>query len=694
MAINAIRRNSIAQSMEEGELLRKICHNVVGIDLNPLAVIAARTNYLLALGPLLKHRGKEPLEIPVYLADSIMTPSRGGFDLFEQEKVRVWLSIGKVELPRRLATQKGVATLTHLLDQHLETENPTAPEKFLAAAKAKLLDCYDEDELKSKGLAAEKAWQQDASLICNLYGTLHQLHEKGRNGMWARIIKNAFAPVFLAPFDYVAGNPPWINWQNLPEGYRNETKDLWVQHGLFVHSGMDTILGKGKKDISTLMAYVAADSYLKDGGKLGFVITQAVFKTSGAGQGFRKFQTRRKVPLGVIWVDDFSEMQLFEGATNRTAVFIMNKGRPTKYPVQYAYWRKKEGGRKGGFDYDSTLEEVTGKTERLRFVAEPVSRDDPTSAWLSGGALALKAIKQLLGKSDYEAHEGVNRGGANAVYWFEILTDHKDGTVTARNITEGAKRKIDTVQVKLEKNLLYPLVRGRDTARWKIRPQAHLLFVQDVKKRHGIEEEILKADHPLAYEWLDLQRPVLLKRSSQAVRNLMKKSEFSIFGVGDYSLAAWKVMWSEVANELDAAVVGKTHGKPTLADHTIVEICLPQRDEAYYVAGALNSALFRYAVARYIVLHPDPHILENIRIPKFDPGKALHKRIAAEAERLSGGAADATEPIHEHLDKLCAQLWGVDERGLKSVQSAYRELYVTAPKEKAVEEAAEKESES
>src|SRR5439155_16725420 len=114
MAISAIRANSLAQSMDEGELLRKICHNVVGIDLNPLAVIAARTNYLLALGSLLQHRGDEPLEIPIYLADSIMTPSRGVDDLFEAEKVRVWLSIGKVELPRRLATQDGVTTLTNL----------------------------------------------------------------------------------------------------------------------------------------------------------------------------------------------------------------------------------------------------------------------------------------------------------------------------------------------------------------------------------------------------------------------------------------------------------------------------------------------------------------------------------------------------------------------------------------------------
>jgi len=668
--------------MEEGELLRKICGNIVGIDLNPLAVIAARTNYLLALGPLLKHRGKEPLEIPVYLADSVMTPSRGDtHDLFETDKVRVWLSIGKVELPLRLASQRGVATLTHLLDEHLEKSPPTPPSEFTRLAEKGLKAAYSASKLKEQGLTPEQAWQKDEATLAKLYATLYELHKDGKNGMWARIIKNAFAPVFLAPFDYVAGNPPWINWQNLPEGYRKETKDLWLQHGLFVHKGMDTILGKGKKDISTLVTYVAADSYLKDGGKLGFVITQSVFKTSGAGQGFRRFKLRRGKPVNVVFVDDFSELQLFEGATNRTAVFVMRKGEPTKYPVTYAYWRKKAAGRKGGFDYDSTLEEVTNKTERLNFVAEPVKTNDATSAWISGRPLALRALKKLLGESDYEAHEGINTGGANAVYWFEILKDHGDGTVTARNITEGAKRKIESVQVRLEKELLYPLLRGRDIARWVAKPSAHILFVQDVEKRRGIEESMMEAKYPHAYRWLLQQKPVLLKRSSQSVKNLMQKHAFySMFAVGDYTMSPWKVGWSEVANELDAAVITKKGGKPTLADHTVVEIAVGSEDEAHYVCGVLNSTLYSFAVARYIALHPDPHIVENLRILRFDPSSKRHQAIAAEAKRLSSGAPDAAEPVHPKLDALCKDLWGVTEQELKAVEAAYRELYVTAPK--------------
>ncbi|GAI50733.1 unnamed protein product, partial [marine sediment metagenome] len=161
---------------------------------------------------------------------------------------------------------------------------------------------------------------RDIEVVCNLYESLLTLQRQGINGIWARIIKNAFAPLFNKEFDYVAGNPPWVNWESLPENYRQDTKPLWQEHGLFPHGGMDTILGKGKKDISMLMTYVAMDKYLKKGGKLGFLITQSVFKTAGAGQGFRRFRLGSGEHIQVQHVDDMVELQPFEGASNRTSV--------------------------------------------------------------------------------------------------------------------------------------------------------------------------------------------------------------------------------------------------------------------------------------------------------------------------------------------------------------------------------------
>jgi len=57
-------------------LLRYVLDNVVGFDLNPLAVLTARTNYLLAVADLLAY-STGTVEIPIYLADSIMVEKQG-----------------------------------------------------------------------------------------------------------------------------------------------------------------------------------------------------------------------------------------------------------------------------------------------------------------------------------------------------------------------------------------------------------------------------------------------------------------------------------------------------------------------------------------------------------------------------------------------------------------------------------------
>ncbi len=83
MALNRVKtwydEHRYACGFGEDELLRKILRNIIGFDLNPLAVMAARTNYLMALRDLLRHA--DTVELPVYLCDSIMTPSAYG-DVF------------------------------------------------------------------------------------------------------------------------------------------------------------------------------------------------------------------------------------------------------------------------------------------------------------------------------------------------------------------------------------------------------------------------------------------------------------------------------------------------------------------------------------------------------------------------------------------------------------------------------------
>ena len=128
----------------------------------------------------------------------------------------------------------------------------------------------------------------------------------------------------------------------MPDDYREHLKETWQYYGLFTLSPVAARLGGGKKDLSMLFVYACMDRYLKQSGKLGFVIVQTVFKTQGAGDGFRRFEytvNGKRWHIKPSRVEDMSKIQVFEGATNRTAVMIAEKTtKAFSYPVPYAIW--------------------------------------------------------------------------------------------------------------------------------------------------------------------------------------------------------------------------------------------------------------------------------------------------------------------------------------------------------------------
>ncbi|GAB4562679.1 MAG: N-6 DNA methylase [Anaerolineae bacterium] len=676
LATRALKANCFLAGLSEADTLEVILNSVVGIDLNPLAVTAARVNYLLAIADLLPYRRRE-VEIPVYLADSILTPARGE-DLFAQNRRVLETAVGPLPVPEVIDTRAEMERLTDLLEEYVRGDFST--QAFLARAKKEIPDLADAPHADE--------------VLTELYETLRDLHRRGLDGIWARVLKNAFMPLFLEPFDYVVGNPPWINWESLPQAYREQTAELWTRYGLFVHSGMDTILGKGKKDASTLMTYAVADRFLKEGGKLGFLITQSVWKT-GAGQGFRRFCIGQNGPyLWVRHVDDLSSLQVFEGASTRTSAFVLQKGRPTRYPVPHTYWKKTTKGK--GLDYDSTLDEVMAQTKRLQFHAVPVDPDDPTSPWLTARRKALDAVRKVLGASEYRAYEGANTGGANGAYWLEILAERPDGPVVVRNVTEGVKRKVESITTELEPDLLYPLLRGRDVRRWYARPSLHILMVQDPKTRRGINEQVLQQRYPKTWAYLKRFEEVLLERSGFK-RYFTRKDKggrvvetgpfYSMFNVGDYTFAPWKVVWRYIASEMMAAVVGedKSSGKLIVPDHRLMIVPVGSEAEACYITGALNSSAGRFIVATFIIgTQISTHVLEKIRIPRYDLANPVHQRLAAlsqQAHELAPAAYNGDKTaraelrrVEEAIDLAAARLWSLTEEELAEIRRSLEEL--------------------
>lgn len=661
--IKYIKQRMAQDKLDGTGTLELILRNVVGFDLNPLAVIAARTNYLLALGDLLKAR-KGEIDIPVYQADSVLTPSRGS-DLFTGSVYPLKTSVREFRVPAVFADRERMDALANVLDESIEVA--IGENAFLHRLGGAV------------GLSAKDMGEAEEDLR-NLYRQLKDLHDEGLNGIWARIIKNAFAPLFIEPCDYIVGNPPWVNWESLPDDYRLQTKPLWEHYGLFPHGGMDTILGKGKKDISMLMTYVSLDRYLKAAGKLGFVLPQNLFKTAGAGQGFRRFRLPKDRHFAPLVVEDMVDLQPFEGATNRTAVAVFIKGKRVSYPISYQCWKKRGTGRGSAIAFDTPYEEVTAEKITFRtWHAEPVDKDDLTSPWITARRRALRALHNVLGKSSYVAHAGSFTGGANGIYWLEIVGKRPGGLSIVANITEGAKRVIPSTQAAVEDELLYPLLRGRDVKRWNATYSAHILMAQDAETRCGIAVAKMEKKYPKAHGYLARFEGIL--RSRAAFRRYFKETDpyWTMFNVSPFTFSSWKVVWREQASTVTAAVVGPDDERPVVPDHKLMMVAVTSPKEAHYLCAALNSSPSSLAVAAYAIqIQMDTHILEHVGVPQYSKNNAVHLRLA-ELSQAAHKAADGDNiaeltKIEQEIDRVAAKLWGLSDEELAEIRRSLEEV--------------------
>jgi hypothetical protein len=506
------------------------------------------------------------------------------------------------------------------------------------------------------------------------------LKKEGKNDIWARLIKNAFAPLFVGKFDYVVGNPPWVNWESLADDYRAITKTLWEDYGLFSLKGQAARLGGGKKDLSMLFTYACLDNYLKQGGKFGFIITQTLFKTKGAGDGFRRFKLGERESFKVIQVDDMTELQPFEGATNRTSVTIFQKGQPTSYPVNYWLWRKKE---RGAVNVTASLDDVLKATKRSILQARPVDKTNLTSPWITARHGALKALEKVTSKSAYKAYEGANTGGLNGAYWVNIIAERPDGLLVIENLWDIGKIKVNRVQKEIEPDLLFPLLRGRDVNRWQAHPSAHILMVQDPVKRVGCDEKRLKTKLPETYSYLKQFEALLSQRSLyKKYFDPQKDPFYSMYNVGAFTFAPFKVVWREQASAFTVAVASAYEDKAIVPDHKLMLVPFNDASEAHYLCGALSSALAQFVVKSYVLeTSTSTHVLEHIAVPMFDPTDTVHgelSRLSAKAHELTVWGDEKSKKelaeVEEEINSVAADLWDITPEELNEIKRSLREL--------------------
>ncbi|MGA9821520.1 MAG: N-6 DNA methylase [Desulfobaccales bacterium] len=241
---------------DSSETLLHILDSVVGADIHPLAVIIAKTNFILALGDLLK-KSRKTITIPVYLADTLWLPER----YMKGPEYIIHLDDQTAYVPEELLSNIAVYDHAMELAKEFARQNkgkPISLEIFLNFLKAQKFAAYPSIARKLYGIAE----------------ILKVFIDKERDTIWAFVLKNRFKPLFFKNrFDFVMGNPPWIAFRHLEPAYQDFVKRQ-VAREYRILSGRGHLITH--LEVATLFLVRAADLYLKAGGVMGFVMPRSV----------------------------------------------------------------------------------------------------------------------------------------------------------------------------------------------------------------------------------------------------------------------------------------------------------------------------------------------------------------------------------------------------------------------------------
>lgn len=274
-----------ADGRSSAQAVDGLLDHVIGIDVHPVAVHLARATWTLAARDALEGAVAEGQSVnatvPVYLGDSLQLRAETS-GMFAQQTVTIPVPDppdSDVEFNRELEFPRALVEQADWFD-NLMTRMANAIENGEDPAWA--LD----DEAIGSG--------SDREMLEKTAALLQQLHEEGRDHIWAYYTRNLVRPVALRadPVDVIVGNPPWITYNKTQAVLREELErqskqryEIWAGGRYATH-----------QDIAGMFYARCVELYLKQGGLAAMVLPHSALQTG-------QYTKWRSGQWGVLSVD-------------------------------------------------------------------------------------------------------------------------------------------------------------------------------------------------------------------------------------------------------------------------------------------------------------------------------------------------------------------------------------------------------
>ena len=310
-------------------------------------------------------------------------------------------------------------------------------------------------------------------------------------------------------YDLLIGNPPWVNFAELPSDYKTLIKPFFLSEGL-APDRQQLLLGSSRIDIAALVLKAVLGQLLKKNGVGYFYLPLSLFFGDGAHDGFRNYKANQR-DFAVEAVYEFTSTNVFEGVGTSYGCAKFRCDTRQTFPVTY-------------------FRELDGKwTEH-----KAVPLKDSTDPWR-----VVQNLKELNTSGTVDLNlsptqtprQGVNTCGANSVFIFEDKPSY------------------------LPEAFLYPLATKEIWRQDALIPHKWILLpyhrqTGKLLTQHQIEQ------HASLKEYLREAKETLRSRRGTLLRTAIDKGYWwALLGVGPYSFAPFKVIWE---------AYGKSRFKPVV----------------------------------------------------------------------------------------------------------------------------------
>lgn len=197
--------------------------------------------------------------------------------------------------------------------------------------------------------------------------------------------------------------------------------------------------------------------------------------------------------------------------------------------------------------------------------------------------------------ADVGAYERLKHLRGREVYRWRSGVKHDCSGVMEFREEGGRLVNADGEVVEIETEYLFPMLKSSEVANGSTEHPTRWMLV--TQKTVGEDTSVIERTAPKTWEYLNRHAGRLDKRGSAIYKN---RPRFSVFGVGEYSFAPFKVAISGFYKRLAFAEIGNLEGKPIVLDDTSYFVPCHSRREADLIAAMLNSDLAREFYSAFV----------------------------------------------------------------------------------------------